>query len=137
MSLTQILDLPEVAAEFGKYVRVPSQPSIAPKLKAPPTGHSSYALVGTAFDYCMRFCIAASNPGLVADQTWIAELALEVIEENRDYLPKGLSLEHATRGGGARSAALWGVSCVSHIYPPVGQGGVVSRRARSRLPEWA
>lgn len=115
MSLTQILDLPEVAAEFGKYVRVPSQGSASPELIAPPTGHSSYALVGTAFDYCMRFCIAASNPGLVIDQTWIAEVALEVIEEEQDFLPEGLSLEHAAKGV-ARARQLYGEFLASRTF---------------------
>lgn len=115
MSLTQILDEPEVVAEFSKYVRVPSQNSIVPELIAPPIGHSSYALVGTAFDYCMRFCTAASNPGLVADQTWIAEIALEVIEEERDYLPKGLSLEQATKGV-ARARQLYGEFLASSTF---------------------
>jgi hypothetical protein len=115
MSLTQILDLPEVAAEFNRYVRVPLQNSIAPALIAPPRGHSSYALVGTAFDYCMRFCIAASNPGLVVDQPWIAEIALEVIEEERDYLPKGLSVEQATKGV-ARARQLYGEFLASRTF---------------------
>jgi hypothetical protein len=115
MSLTQILDLPEVAAEFSKYVRVPSPGSGAPGLIAPPTGHSSYALVGTAFDYCIRFCVAASNPGLVVDQTWIAEIALEVIEEEQDFLPEGLSLEHAAKGV-ARARRLYGEFLASRAF---------------------
>lgn len=115
MSLTQILDLPEVAAEFSKYVRVPAQSSASPELIAPPIGHSSYTLVGTAFDYCMRFCIAASNPGLVVDQTWIAEVALEVIEEEQDFLPEELSLEHAAKGV-ARARQLYGEFLVSRTF---------------------
>jgi hypothetical protein len=115
MSLTQILDLPDVAAEFSKYVRVPSQSSCSPELIAPPIGHSSYALVGTAFDYCMRFCIAASNSGLVVDQSWIAEIALELIEEEKDSLPEGLSFEQVVKGV-ARARQLYGEFLASRIF---------------------
>jgi hypothetical protein len=98
MSLIQILELPDVAAEFGKYVRLPSPGPGTIKLLAPPVGHKSYSLVGTAFDYCMRFCIAAYNPGLVVDQTWIAEIALRAIEKEERWLPEGLSFELAVNG---------------------------------------
>jgi hypothetical protein len=63
----------------------------------------------------MRFCIAASNPGLIADQPWIAEIALEVIEEERDCLPKGLSLDQATKGV-ARARQLYGEFLASRTF---------------------
>lgn len=98
MSLTQILELPAVDAEFRKYVRVPLSDSASPKLLVPPVGHKSYSLVGTAFDYCLRFCVAAFNPGLVSDQVWIAEIALKAIEEEERWLPPGLTFELAVNG---------------------------------------
>lgn len=96
MSLTEILALPEVAAEFSKYVRIPTSPPTGalPLLVQPE--HRSYALVGTAFDYCLRFCIAACNPGLVAEQTWVGEIALEILEAE-PQLPVGLSVEQARK----------------------------------------
>jgi hypothetical protein len=98
MSLTEILSHPDVAAEFGKYVRAPpSHRQPAPGMVAPPRYHDSYALVGTAFDYCLRFCIAARNRGLVAEQTWVAEIAVRLIESEEE-LPPGLSLEKAREG---------------------------------------
>ena len=98
MSLTRILQIREVAAEFRKYVRVPSPGSSPPKLIAPLTGHTSYTLVGTAFDYCLRFCIAAYNPGLVFVNQWVAEIALDLIRKERHRLPDGLSPELAADG---------------------------------------
>lgn len=98
MSLTQVLDLPEVDAEFSKYVRVPTPAPTWPKMLAPPGRHKSYSLVGTAFDYCLRFCVAAFNPGLVVERTWIAEIALAAIEKEERYLPKGLTFELAVNG---------------------------------------
>jgi hypothetical protein len=79
MSLTEILSYPDVAAEFNKYIRTPtSQTQAAPKMVAPPRYHDSYALVGTAFDYCLRFCIAACNQGLVSERPWVAEIAVKL-----------------------------------------------------------
>lgn len=98
MSLTEILTYPEVAAEFNKYIRVPAlQAQGALKMAAPPRYHDSYALVGTAFDYCLRFCIAACNQDLVAEQPWVAEIAVKLMEGEED-LPPGLSLEQARKG---------------------------------------
>jgi hypothetical protein len=98
MSLTQMLSYPDVAAEFNKYIRVPtSQEQVAPKMLVPPRYHDSYALVGTAFDYCLRFCIAACNRGLVAEQPWVAEIAVKLMECEEE-LPPGLSLEQARKG---------------------------------------
>jgi hypothetical protein len=99
MSLTQILAEPDVTAEFDKYVRIPpSHHQSAPEMVAPLRSHSSYALVGTAFDYCLRFCIAACNQGLVAEQTWVAEIAIKLMESEEEELPSGLSLEQARKG---------------------------------------
>jgi hypothetical protein len=98
MSLTQILSCPDVVAEFSKYIRAPaSQPKGTPEMVAPPRYHRSYALVGTAFDYCLRFCMAACNPGLVAEQPWVAEIAVKLMEHEEE-LPPGLSLEQARKG---------------------------------------
>lgn len=96
MSLTEILSQPEVAAEFSKYVRVPAAGTRLPMV-APPRHHESYPLVGTAFDYCLRFCISARNQGLVTEQPWVAEIAVRLMEGEED-LPSGLSLEQARKG---------------------------------------
>lgn len=99
MSLTEILSYPDVAAEFDNYIRIPtSQLQVMPKMVAPPRYHDSYALVGTAFDYCLRFCIAACNQGLVAEQPWVAEIAVKLMEHEAEELPPGLSLEQASKG---------------------------------------
>jgi hypothetical protein len=96
MSLTEILSQPDVAAEFSKYVRVPTV-GLRLRMIAPPRYHDSYALVGTAFDYCLRFCISACNQGLVTEQPWIAEIAVRLMEREEE-LPSDLSLERARKG---------------------------------------
>jgi hypothetical protein len=96
MSLTEILSDPDVASEFSKYIRVPA-PWSRLEMIAPPRYHDSYALVGTAFDYCLRFCISACNQGIVAEQPWVAEIAVKLME-GEEELPADLSLELARKG---------------------------------------
>ena len=128
MSLTQILSYPDVAAEFDKYVHVPAaQPQDAPRMVAPPRYHDSYALVGTAFDYCLRFCVAACNQGLVAEQPWVAEIALKLMEQEEE-LPSELSLEQA------RPRTLPGVSPDEGLYTTTGARCPLHRGARQGLP---
>lgn len=99
MSLTEILSRPDIAAEFNKYIRVPVvQSSAASKMIAPPRSHSSYALVGTAFDYCLRFCLAACNQRVISEQPWVAEIAVKLLEDEEEELPPGLSLEQSRKG---------------------------------------
>lgn len=98
MSLTQLLALPEVAARFDLYVRAPASimTNAPPRLLVPP-GHRSYALVGTAFDYCLRFLIAAHNPKLVTEQEWVAEIAPDLLAAE-PHLPPGLDVDQVRRG---------------------------------------
>jgi hypothetical protein len=115
MSLTEILSQPEVAAEFSKYVRVPAAGPRVPMV-APPSHHDSYALVGTAFDYCLRFCISACNRGLAAEQPWVAEIALRLMECEEE-MPPGLSLEQA-RKGVRRARELYGEFLGTEVFTP-------------------
>lgn len=116
MSLTEILSGPDVAAEFNKYIRVPvgQSPTIS-KIIAPPRYHSSYALVGTAFDYCLRFCLAACNQGLISEQPWVAEIAVRLMED--EELPPGLSLEQS-RKGIARARELYREFLNTKVFTP-------------------
>ncbi len=98
MSLTAILSKPEVTAQFNKYIRVPVlQSPPTSKMIASPLSHKSYALVGTAFDYCLRFCLAACNEErIIFERRWVAEIAVKLLED--EELPPGLSLEYAWQG---------------------------------------
>jgi hypothetical protein len=99
MSLTEILVRPEVVHAFNQHIRLPAHYNSTAKSKSvvPCVNHQSYALVGTAFDYCLRFCVAAMNPSLFVDQTWIAEISLQILKESHAP-PFGLSLKKVEKG---------------------------------------
>jgi hypothetical protein len=74
MSLTSFLKIPNVRAKFTETF-----PFKAPKLSGEllaPSQTKNYSLIGTAFDYLLRFQIERLNPNTVK-QTWIAELGVE------------------------------------------------------------
>jgi hypothetical protein len=52
----------------------------------------NYSLVGTAFDYLLRFCVQHLNPHLVTERTWIAEQSLMLLSHNSDWLAKGTEI---------------------------------------------
>jgi hypothetical protein len=76
MSLTSFLQQSDVRAkfkqEFPKPKLVPSQEILAPLLSTTPR------LIGTAFDYLMRFHTKYVNPKAI-EQEWIAEKSLRVL----------------------------------------------------------
>lgn len=74
MSLTSFLKNKDVKDAFRKEFKKPQLKLQAEILAPPLTDH--YALVGTAFDYLLRFYIERLNPTAVKHQ-WIAEWALE------------------------------------------------------------
>ena len=74
MSLTTfIADDPDVRdrlrLEFPKVAPPPSLPTLAPPLS------TRYSLVGTAFDYLLRFYLQRLNPSAIS-RSWIAEYAI-------------------------------------------------------------
>lgn len=74
MSLTSFIKEPDVRAKFKQTFPLPKV-FLNSELKAPPiTSH--YAMVGTAFDYLLRFYIKKNNP-LAKAKAWVAESALE------------------------------------------------------------
>lgn len=76
MSLTSFLDEKDVRQAFRKEFESVRMPKFAEKrelLAAPVTKH--YSLVGTAFDYLMRFAVKRLNPQAVG-RGWIAEKSL-------------------------------------------------------------
>ena len=74
MSLTDFIKLPDVRARFRAEFPKPNFDVQQELLAAAPDG-SNYRLVGTAFDYLLRFNIKYQNPH--AQETgWVAEYAL-------------------------------------------------------------
>jgi len=73
MSLTSFLGNKDVRAKFSQEFTKPKF-NLKKEILAPPvTNH--YGLVGTAFDYLMRFYIEHLNPEAISS-TWIAESAV-------------------------------------------------------------
>lgn len=73
MSLTSFLKNRDVKERFRQEFKMPKM-AIEKKLLAPPLSNR-YSLVGTAFDYLMRFYLKRLNPGALTSH-WVAELAL-------------------------------------------------------------
>lgn len=72
MSLKDFVSQPEVAARLKQILPTPGL-SAKPALQAPPLT-KNYSLVGSAFDYLLRFYVQRLNPCSKASK-WIAEYA--------------------------------------------------------------
>jgi hypothetical protein len=77
MSLTSFLDIPDVRAKV-KSLRPKLPRKISAPLKIEPRS-KRYSLVGTAFDYLLRFEIQRRAPHAKSD-TWVAQYAPTLIE---------------------------------------------------------
>lgn len=74
MSLTSFVRTPDILKKILAYWPLPAF-SLRGRLLAPPLT-KNYALVGTAFDYLLRFYIKRLYPDAV-EKEWIAELAIK------------------------------------------------------------
>ena len=74
MSLTDFIKLPDVKAKFQAEFHKPNFDVQQELLATSPNG-SNYRLVGTAFDYLLRFYIKYQNPH-AKERRWVAEYAL-------------------------------------------------------------
>lgn len=95
MSLSSFLEKSDVRARFRQEFSKPKLGDTRPLLAPPLTGN--YRLVGTAFDYLMRFYLKMLNPQAV-DTGWIAEITLNVLKQqgaNRLYQQAFLILTQA------------------------------------------
>ena len=81
MSLTSFLNQKDVKIKFQQ-----SFPKLevytSKELLAPPVT-KNYPLVGTSFDYLMRFYLMHLNPNTIT-QKWVAEIAVELISSNKE-----------------------------------------------------
>jgi hypothetical protein len=80
MSLSSFLEKSDVRArfrqEFSKPKLVENRNLLAPPLTV------NYRLIGTAFDYLMRFQLKARNPQAI-EQYWVAEDSVRLLKEKR------------------------------------------------------
>jgi hypothetical protein len=85
MSLTTFLAKPDVREKFSSEFEKPKF-QVKREIVSPPLT-KRYSLVGTAFDYLLRFHIEYWNPQFIEKQNWIAEAALILLSD--EYLEKG------------------------------------------------
>ena len=74
MSLTSFIKTPEVREKFAQEFPMPAF-NLKSKILCPPRTEN-YSLIGTAFDYLLRFYLKYNNPSAVTNG-WVAELAVE------------------------------------------------------------
>lgn len=89
MSLTSFLAIPEIRQRFVSEFPMPESDLSAPMLAPPIT--RNYPLVGTAFDYLMRFYLERLNPGSVTKR-WVAEDAVELTRDDPKLFKKTHSI---------------------------------------------
>src|SRR5260370_3921327 len=96
MSLTTYVELKIVKERFLKEFPKPEFRVKAPLLAPPLT--AQYGLVGTAFDYLLRFYIEKLNPSAHADG-WVAEEALEdlKVDNHPQFKKANASFNEATK----------------------------------------
>ncbi len=85
MSLTTFLEKPDVREKFGSEFQKPKF-QVKKNIVASPLT-KNYSLMGTAFDYLLRFHIQYWNSQFVENQDWTAETALIYLSD--EYLEKG------------------------------------------------
>src|SRR6267378_1379471 len=87
VSLTSFLVIPDVRARFHKeFATVPFDRKISPPMQAPPITEN-HMLVGTAFDYLLRFNVKRLNPR-ASEKVWIAEQSIQRLEYDPRLLMK-------------------------------------------------
>lgn len=78
MSLTGFLQIPEVKDRFRTEFK---KPAVTRKMvihASPIT--NNYSLVGSAFDYLLRFYLEYNNPSIKKSDIWLAETSLKMLE---------------------------------------------------------
>ena len=94
MSLTSFLDNADVRKEFSSDFTKPKSRFKKEIVARPLT--KNYSLVGTAFDYLLRFYLEYLNPQFVQEGGWIANLSLLLLSD--EHLDRGTAIvEQAER----------------------------------------
>jgi len=85
MSLTSFIKIPKIKNKFASTFSF-TPPVLKGKIMASPQTHN-YSLIGTAFDYLLRFHIEQLNRNSIT-RPWIAEDAIELTKSKPDIYQK-------------------------------------------------
>jgi hypothetical protein len=88
MSLTSVLREPDVKARFGEVVRVPPFLEGGGRDVYVPGRAGREAIIGTAFDYLLRFYVHYINPFCIV-RPWVAEGAMVIVKRARQRRGRG------------------------------------------------
>ena len=92
MSLTSFINIPEVRDKFSETFHYPYLEG-TPELLCPPlTKH--YSMIGTAFDYLLRFVVESQNDQAKTKE-WVAETAVKMTKDTRDFKVCNAALKEA------------------------------------------
>ena len=94
MSLTSFLKIPKIKTEFLNTFAFES-PKLSAEMKAPPLT-KNYSLIGTAFDYLLRFHLERLNPNSIT-RPWVAETAVNMLMPEPEIYEKLKALLDAVK----------------------------------------
>lgn len=95
MSLTNFISLPEIRERFNQEFTKP-RIGVNKEIIAPPLS-TRYGLIGTAFDYLLRFYIQKHNPNAISGK-WIAEISLDhLISIQKEFKDTGKSTKYISK----------------------------------------
>lgn len=80
MSLTSLLKNKDVKEKFAQEFPMPKFHIVGELIASPKTKH--YSLVGTAFDYLMRFYLKRINSSAIT-QEWVAESVVDLVDDKK------------------------------------------------------
>jgi hypothetical protein len=81
VSLTSFIEEDDVWAYLGD--KIPKPMTLRPKTLVAPARSKNNSIVGTAFDYLLRWYLQATHPRAKCRETWVAEEVIEMIGGRR------------------------------------------------------
>lgn len=145
MSLTSFLENnADVRAQFRAHFTKPDFKFKSPILAPPLT--ESYGLVGTAFDYLLRFYLVKLNPDTEQKDAWVADQGLEILlahaDRKRAHLALRLMIQAKERyitflksNRMRPSPALIEASVWLASFDAVYRAGIVDVKLQQRVPD--
>ncbi len=92
-SLTSFINIPEVSDKFTDTFHYPKLEGTPELLCPPQTNH--YSMIGTAFDYLLRFAVEVENEQAITKK-WVAETAVEMTKNTGYFKVCNAALKEAT-----------------------------------------